>query len=86
MRDERRAQRLRQRMVLAKLDDQMWQKIVPDDETEIDKFDFVYRVLVQLEVRGPCVCVRVRVSRAVGQAAWRFRTLACQLAPTVQRA
>ena len=33
-----------------------------------------------------CVCVRMRVSRAVGQAAWRFRTLACQLAPTVQRA
>ena len=63
MRDERRAQRLRQRMVLAKLDDQMWQKIVPDDETEIDKFDFVYRVLVQLEVRGPCVCVCVCVFR-----------------------
>ena len=41
MREERRAQRQRQRLVLAKLDDQLWETLMPDHQEEIDKFDFV---------------------------------------------
>ena len=41
MREERRAQRQRQALVLAKLDEELWETLMPDHQEEIDKFDFV---------------------------------------------
>ena len=49
-REERRQQLQRQRLMLAKLDEEVWQSILPQGKEHIDKFDFVYGMLTKLEL------------------------------------
>ena len=50
MREDRKAQLHRQQLVMAKMDSEVWETIIPHGEVEINKFDFVYGMLVKLEL------------------------------------
>ena len=50
LREERKHQLDRQRLMIAKMDAEVWKSILPGSSQSVTKFDFVYGMLVKLEL------------------------------------